>query len=170
MTFHPVDSRFLISDPKTYPLRLLAQTYCQNKNTDPDRVELEVFHKWLHNQYFTIPVCTYFVRRSISLDRCKYLFNKFNILVITSEHNEPNEILFTKRENLQFRAVHDYHHIIGNSGSDFAGEYASFLTAANTAPAFIHWILFSEIVLQAAVTINTGNFPPQKIVKFWRVA
>jgi hypothetical protein len=45
------------------------------------------------------------------------------------------------------------------------GEILTYFIAQKSAPVAIHWLLFSEIILQAATAIHTGKFAPQKLVK-----
>ena len=70
-------------------------------------------------------------------------------------------------ENSQFRAVHDWHHVTSGADSTFKGELAAYQQAISTAPKEIWWILFSEIVLQAATAIATGEFAAQKLVRLF---
>ena len=67
--------------------------------------------------------------------------------------------------NKMFRAVHDWDHIQHGCGFDLGGETQAFTATAATAPDSIRWILYSEIVLQAAAAIHTGEFQRQKLVK-----
>jgi len=71
----------------------------------------------------------------------------------------------TDIENALFRAVHDWHHIVVNADSTLNGEILAFEHACSTAPSEIWWMLRSEIVLQAAACIATGEFQPQKLVR-----
>jgi ubiquinone biosynthesis protein Coq4 len=71
----------------------------------------------------------------------------------------------TDVENALFRAVHDWHHILMDADSTLNGEIATFKHACTTAPREIWWMLRSEIVLQAAACIATGEFQPQKLVR-----
>jgi hypothetical protein len=143
----------------------LANQWAISSNVILSPLELETFHSWLELEFFCIPVPVCFTAKPVSLDKCKKIFKRFNVLFISSEHNEPNTALFTKGQNLQFRALHDWHHIKANSDSTLNGEIIAFKEAKKTASAFIHWLLFSEIVMQAAVKIHTGFFPVQKLVK-----
>ncbi len=143
----------------------LAKLWSISPNAIPTPLELDCFHTWLDLEYFCIPAPVCFTAKPVSLDKCKQIFKRFNVLFVSSEHNEPNTRLFTKVQNLRFRALHDWHHIQANADATLTGEVIAFYEARKTAPAFIHWILFSEIVLQAAVAIHTGSFPEQKLVK-----
>ena len=84
-------------------------------------------------------------------------------LPVSRLHNEPNLDLMSPSQNLWFRAVHDLTHWKANADDTFEGE----LTVANahlaTAPESIHWILWSEVACQAAVSIDSGEFPEQKL-------
>jgi hypothetical protein len=85
------------------------------------------------------------------------------VLLVSDAHSEHP--FLSVADNVRFRAVHDWHHISLNAGFCMAGELATFKQALMTAPKSIWWILFSEIVLQAAACIHTGEFQPQKIVR-----
>jgi len=163
MTFHDAFNGLMgEADPSAAEL---ADQWSISSNVTPSSLELEIFHSWLELEFFCIPVAVYFTAKPVSLDKCKKIFKRFNVLFISSEHNEPNTALLTKGQNLRFRALHDWHHIRASADSTLPGEIIAFREAKKTAPAFIHWLLFSEIVMQAAVRIHTGSFPVQKLVK-----
>jgi len=142
----------------------IAEQWLKAPNKSPGPLELETFHSWLELEFFCIPVPLYFTIKPVSLDKCKKIFRRFNLLFVSSEHNNPNTALLTKGQNLRFRALHDWHHIMADSDASFEGECIAFNQAIKTAPKFIHWILFSEIIGQAAVAIVTGKFSAQKLV------
>lgn len=72
---------------------------------------------------------------------------------------------FSREDNAKLRAVHDYHHVLSESGFDFAGELKAFAHQAASSESSIHTaILFSEVVLQAAYTTTHGSFPAQRLV------
>jgi len=85
-------------------------------------------------------------------------------LVVSTAYNENS--VWSKDLNAKFRAVHDWDHVKGGFGFDWTGEATAAGYAIATAPESIHWILWSEIALQAAVVTLTGSFPAQKLVKF----
>ena len=170
MNFHTAFNELMGGAAEPFSAAELTNQWAISSNITPGPLELETFHSWLELEFFCIPVPVCFTVKPVSLDKCKKIFRRFNVLFISSEHNQPNTALFTKGQNLRFRALHDWHHIRANSDSTLIGEIIAFKEAKRTAPAFIHWILFSEIVMQAAVKIHTGNFPAQKLVKhpkFW---
>lgn len=142
----------------------IAEQWLNAPSRIPGAAELEVFHRWLDREFINIPPFVVFTPKPVSLDRCKKIVKRCDTLFVTSQHNSPNCALFTERQNLQFRALHDWHHILAGSDASFEGECISFNQAIKTAPKFIHWILFSEIIGQAAVAIVTGKFPAQKLV------
>lgn len=141
----------------------LAQAYIKGENLHPRTDQITAFRDWIDLEFENISHTVRFTNKNITLAECKRKFNQTKILNISST-NSIHPIL-SIRDNLKFRAIHDYSHIKLNCDDSFAGEYLTFLNCY--APQSIHWILFSEIILQAAVTISTGNFPAQKIVKFW---
>ena len=83
--------------------------------------------------------------------------------MISVAHNEHPHLSFN--ENAKFRAVHDWHHIIGGADDSMGGEVLTYYIAQESAPVAIHWLLFSEIILQAATATHTRKFPTQKLVK-----
>jgi ubiquinone biosynthesis protein Coq4 len=78
-------------------------------------------------------------------------------------HNEHPHLSYS--DNAKFRAVHDWHHIIGGADDSMKGEILTYFIARESAPVATHWLLFSEIILQAATATHTGKFAPQKLVK-----
>ena len=85
--------------------------------------------------------------------------------LLVSAANGEHPVL-TLEQNIQFRAVHDHHHLLTAAGFGWAGEKAAYDLACATAPEMIHWILRSEILLQAAYKLETGLFAKQKLVRF----
>jgi hypothetical protein len=85
-----------------------------------------------------------------------------SLLVTSANSAHP---FWTVAENVRFRAVHDWHHILTGRRFDWAGELVTYDYACATAPTMIHWILRSEIAMQAAYAIETGDFAPQKLVR-----
>lgn len=73
--------------------------------------------------------------------------------------------ILTQHENIMFRAVHDYHHVVCGGDFSLKGEIRAFKHVASLLKnATLQRLLFSEIVLQAATAIKTGAFPEQRIV------
>lgn len=141
----------------------LAQAYILGDNLHPSTAQVIAFRDWINLEFDKIPYSVRFTNKNLTLAECKQKFNQTKVINISST-NSSHPVL-SIRDNLKFRAVHDYSHIKLNCDDSFVGEYLTFLNCY--APKSIHWILFSEIILQAAVTISTGNFPAQKLVKFW---
>ena len=84
------------------------------------------------------------------------------VLKISSLFNEHP--LFSKEDNLKFRAVHDYYtHIIANQEFGLRGELKAYNTHAKLAPPSALPALFTEVVGQACYKIVYGDFPTQKI-------
>ena len=84
-------------------------------------------------------------------------------LLISAAHSEHP--VLTPEQNVRFRAVHDHHHLLTAAGFGWAGEKAAYDLACATAPEMIHWVLRSEILLQAAYKLETGLFAKQKLVR-----
>lgn len=75
---------------------------------------------------------------------------------------------FTEEENLKLRAVHDYlAHFGGGHEFSLRGEIAAYNRHAKVAPQAALLALFTEVVGQACVYLQTGSFPEQKICKLW---
>jgi hypothetical protein len=76
--------------------------------------------------------------------------------------------VFTEDENLKLRAVHDYMiHFGGGHEFGLRGEIGAYNRHAKVAPKAALLALFTEVVGQACVSLETGTFPEQKICKLW---
>lgn len=73
--------------------------------------------------------------------------------------------ILTHNYNVMFRAIHDWHHFVSFADFTLRGELRAFAHVASklTNPTLIS-LMFSEIVLQAAACIHTGEFQKQRIV------
>ena len=143
--------------------RMLALSYRDGAAVIPWGSELASLQAWIGREFAAIPCKVEFWQGDISLAECKAHFAKSGILNISTAYNVHP--LLSKEDNAKFRAVHDWHHIETGADDSLAGEFATFEHAVRMAPKCIHWILFSEIVLQAAAAIYFGNFQAQKLVK-----
>lgn len=140
----------------------LAATYMGSKGITPSAAERVMFSNWLQTQYSRIGHVVQYTPEPVSPERLLQVWRQDGKLLISSHANfHP---FWLSAENLAFRAVHDYHHISGFHGFDLNGEIGTYYRAALSAPSSIHWILWSEIVLQAAACIYTGKFQRQKLV------
>lgn len=157
--------------PSTYPTcphmsdllaSALAGLYQQGEHTEPTPHELSLFGLWLNKQFDSIPHPVRFSKDEVSPELLIDTYIRTGDILISSANNQS---VWSHAQNLMFRAVHDYHHIKAKARFDLIGEIQAYGEAAKTAPKSIHWILFSEIVLQAATAIHTGTFPVQKLVK-----
>ena len=142
----------------------LAQTYLSGTAVEPTIIERDTFHAWIQAQWEDIRDEVRFTFREVEPERMLAHYEATGELLISAAHNRPASWL-SKTQNVRFRAVHDWHHLQASAGFDMAGEYAAFEYAKSTAPQCIHWMLYSEIVLQAAATIHTGSFQEQKLVR-----
>ena len=143
---------------------ILAPLYIDGNHTDPTSEESDMLFNWLDSQFCDIPCPIPVVYREVSPEEMIHYHLQFDALLISEANNNPHPI-WTPNRNLMFRAVHDWHHIKTGAGFDIFGEIQTYCEAVKTAPESVHWVLFSEIVLQAAVAIHTGTFPVQKLVK-----
>jgi len=142
-------------------MHILARVYVTGANCAPTDHELTTLNKWIESEFNSIPCKVKFWTGDITLAECKAEFNRTGILNISTAHN--NHPYLSKSMNAKFRAVHDWAHLQMGADDSFAGEFSTWW--ANNAPDCIQWILFSEIVLQAAANITTGEFQPQKLVR-----
>lgn len=157
--------------PSTYPTcpnmydilaSALSGLYQQGQHTRPSSVEHADFMAWLEMEYLSIPHPVNFTDDEVSPELLLDTYQQTGDLLISSANNQS---VWSHSQNLMFRAVHDYHHIKAKASFDLIGEIQAYGEAVKTAPESIHWILFSEIVLQAATAIHTGTFPVQRLVK-----
>jgi hypothetical protein len=87
---------------------------------------------------------------------------------ITSLHNNDPHPVWSQKENLLFRFVHDYHHAVTGADDTFAGELAvtsHILTAKVRSNVPLAHFLASEIAGQAAYMLQTGAYPQQIIAR-----
>lgn len=141
----------------------LASVYLHGENQPISGDDLAGLRQFIDSELRSIYCPIVYVNHDVTLPECMELFHRENRLYISIMHiSHP---FLSDKENAHFRAVHDWHHIRADVGSTLDGEIAAFKYACIAAPESIHWILFSEIVLQAAAAIATGEFQPQKIVK-----
>lgn len=142
---------------------MLATSYRDGAAVTPWPSELASLQAWIGREFASIPCRVDFWQGDISLAECKSSFAQSGVLNISTAHNlHP---FLSKADNAKFRSIHDWHHIETGGDDSLAGEFATFCHATRTAPKCIHWILFSEIVLQAAAAVYFGEFQTQKLVK-----
>ena len=140
-----------------------ATSYINGKHVYPTPVERMWFSAWLNEAYAEIVTTVRYTPQEVDPVQLKIRYeNTGDILVSTAHNNSP---WLDKKENIHFRAVHDWHHLQYNHAFDCAGEYMVFEAASSLAPVQIHWILKSEIWLQAAARHCLGRFPEQKLVR-----
>ena len=141
----------------------LAHCYITGQHTTPTPKELADFRGWIHTEWRKIPAPIKYTTAEFTLSAAIAHYIKSGELVISVAHNSHPHLTYS--ENAKFRAVHDWHHLIGGADDSMHGEILTYFIAQESAPVAIHWLLFSEIVLQAAVATHTGKFAPQKLVK-----
>jgi hypothetical protein len=146
---------------------VLADTYTMGSHCEPTPAEKKEFTDWILTQYFNLPVRVKFVDSDVSPEAMLHHHKWNHILYISTLHSEHP--MLTQMQNWMFRAIHDYHHVSQGFGFDAAGEIASARYAMSTAPKSIHWMIWSEIALQAAATVHTGKFQAQKLVNAYFV-
>jgi hypothetical protein len=143
-------------------------------NTIPTHTERKEFRLWLLDQFAKMRaerIEPLFVTREVSIDEAMSSLSKVTLpgetrwLPISRLNNDPNVDLMSQQQNLMFRAVHDFVHHKIKADATFEGELSVTLEHIKSAPESIHWILWSEVACQAAVTISTGQFPQQKLAK-----
>lgn len=144
------------------PVAKLAALYVGSKGQSLQPLERATFRRWLLTQYARIDHLVDFTEVEVSPEQLLETWQAKGRLLISTAHN--THPVWLPSENMRFRALHDWHHITGKHGFDYAGEVETYLQAALSAPSCIWWILWSEIVLQAAAAIYTGSFQRQKLV------
>jgi hypothetical protein len=152
----------------------LSQAWMAAPNTIPTHTERKAFRLWLLDQFSRMRaerIEPLFVTRDVPISEAMAALDRVVLpgetrwLPISRLHNEPNPDLMSTQQNLMFRAVHDWiHHKIG-ADATFEGELSVTFAHIESAPPEIHWLLWSEVACQAAVTISTGSFPEQKLAK-----
>ena len=141
----------------------LATAYIRTKGTRPTTDEYSDFCEWCNLKFLRIKHLVDFTEQEVSPQLMQTHWNLWGRLLVSTAHNEhPFWLPFM---NAQFRAVHDWDHLQHGCGYDLDGEVSAFVAASEGAPESIRWILYSEIVLQAAAAIHTGSFQRQKLVK-----
>jgi len=140
----------------------LAQAYAMGADCPPIPAELHALNDWIEREFSLIPCKVQFWTGDVTLAECRAAFNSSGVLNISIANNSHPYL--TKSANSKFRAIHDWAHIELGADDSFNGEYSTWEN--NNAPDSIQWILFSEIVLQAAAAIHFGEFQAQKLVKF----
>ena len=141
----------------------LSTVYLTGEPVVPSQAELTTLRQWIRSQFRQIPCHVLFVDQEINLaDALTYLKQTGTLKVSTLYSDHP---YLSAADNAKFRAVHDWHHFIGNHDDSLNGEIGAYLIACQSAPEAIKWILHSEIVLQAAACLATGSFQAQKLVK-----
>jgi hypothetical protein len=140
----------------------LARAYKEGAACPPTGAELLALNTWIESEFKAIPCAVKFWTGDISLAECKAEFRNSATLNVSTAHNSHPYL--SKSANAKFRAVHDWQHIVLSADDSFNGEFSTWWN--NNAPESIQWILFSEIVLQAAAAIYSGEFQAQKLVKY----
>lgn len=141
----------------------LATEYLRAHAAVPTDRELEMLREWVRAEFQRIPVMVQFEPCDIPLPEMLQRWDESGVLFISTE--SISHPFLTDTENAIFRAVHDWHHIVVDADSTLNGEILAFEHACSTAPSEIWWMLRSEIVLQAAACIATGEFQPQKLMR-----
>lgn len=140
----------------------LARSYAEGADCPPTSVELQTLNDWIESEFSSIPFKVKFWTGDITLAECKAEFSKTGVLNVSTAYNHHPYL--SKSANAKFRAIHDWAHLELGADDTFSGEFTTWWY--NHAPESIQWILFSEIVLQAAAAIHFGKFQPQKLVKY----
>ena len=145
-------------------IQTAAERYISGKHQDPTKLELAIFADWLDREFDKIKHIVRFTPSEVDPAQMLARLENTGQLLISSANNDSNWL--TAKQNIRFRAVHDSHHVRYGLSFDAEGEYMAFEAAAAEAPPELHWILRSEIWLQAAASIHTGTFQEQKLVNY----
>ena len=145
-------------------LHSMAAHYYRSKGSRPTRAERDTFSRWLCLQFSRIADRVDFTPDELTPEQFLLVHAITGRLLISTAHNTHPHWL--PRENAMLRAVHDWHHLQGGYGFDFEGELQACEHAKQSAPDNIHWILDSEIALQAAACLAAGGtYARQKLVR-----
>jgi hypothetical protein len=153
---------------------ILADQWLNAKHQTPTNTERNDFRLWLIREFARMRgegIEPLFVTREVSIDEAMAALDRVTLpgeirwLPVSRLNNDPNVDLMSQQQNLMFRAVHDWIHHKINADASFDGEVNVALEHIKSAPESIHWLLWSEVAGQAAVTLTTGNFPEQKLAK-----
>ena len=141
----------------------LADQYINGQAVEPTAEEIATFTDWVNDRFERIARRVQFTPDEVTPERVQYWWGHYGLLLISTAHNEHP--YWSAETNARFRAIHDWDHITGSFGFNLAGELCAAGYAMSTAPESIRWILWSEVALQAAAAIHTGDFQPQKLVR-----
>lgn len=149
-------------------LRMLSKEYQSAPDltlTSADRAELVKFimreYQHVRNMGIDIVLCTEDPYSGFHEMREDVLLNK-RLKVFIGGTDSP---ILTHHQNVMFRVVHDYHHVLQGADFSLKGEIKAWRhIAAQLQSITLRKMMFSEIVLQAATAIKTGSFPEQRIV------
>ena len=141
----------------------LAAQYIRGKGCRPSSEEYSAFVNWVLLRFSRIQDRVDFTEQEVSPELMQTHWRLHARLLVSTAHNVHPHWL--PSINARFRAIHDWDHLKGGFGFDMAGEACAAGYAMSTAPESIRWILWSEVALQAAAAIHTGEFQRQKLVK-----
>lgn len=141
----------------------LANQYLTGQAVTPSPFEILSFNQWVEQRFTMISHWVSFVDREVSPEEMEADWDLHAKLTISTAHNEHP--FWSAETNAKFRAIHDWDHVHGGFSFGLAGEVCAAGYAMSTAPEPIKWILWSEIALQAAAAIHTGEFQEQKLVR-----
>ena len=158
------DLFLMVQQRKTSLARQIALCYLRHPGAT--FTEINLFQRWIHEQFVRLPIRVEWVRydpypdaESMQIDVAST-----GILKVTTQHNE---FIFDPKVNLYFRAVHDYDHCRYGLDFGFDGERQVAQVSMNRCRSLLgRQLIFSEVVAQAAVALETGRFPKQKFVPF----
>lgn len=149
-----------------------ADAYIHGPELIPHPTAVNLFNQWIDDEFysFSLRAAVHWVPRIVPLTEAMSSLSApvlpgegRRILPVSTLNSEPVPGLMTERQNLKFRAVHDYmHHRLGVDDT-WHGEVATTLGHIRTAPPQIWSIIASEILGQAAVRITAGSFPALRL-------
>ena len=129
----------------------LALQYIQGEAVQPTASEVATLERWINRRFQRIEQLVWFTSDDVSPAEFLQTWEIQGRMLISTAHSEG--LPWTEATNAKFRAVHDWDHLRTGAGFDIDGEVSAYCAAAETAPESILWMLYSEIVLQAAACI-----------------
>ena len=162
----PLSKAAELSRPLSPEMNALADEYMRAPLHDPAArqawdaliADVEKKHSELSKKIKFIPVqddAPYKTAREMFEDLDK------GVMKVSDLHHEHP--LWTREQNLKFRAVHDYHHMKAQGGFTVPGEYSAYKAQLAKTPKEARPALKAEVMSQAAAGVREGKFQEQKV-------
>lgn len=152
----------LSDEARSFDFDRCVEAYAQG--ADVSRViDLSRYRAITDELYTTIPVTVAAVNHQPYVDvyDMKELVERSGILYISTLHGPP---YWSFETTIKTRAVHDWFaHIMPGNNFSWEGEVAAYKASLPHFPADLHWLVYSEIILQTTQLLIHGDVQ-QKII------